>query len=127
MKLDHVQVLAPPGGVEAATRFYVELVGLERIGRPATMGGIGAWFRVGSQELHITEQENFVPSVKAHPAFELGGAELDALAERLTAAGAEVRWDERLPGARRFYSLDPAGNRIEFLSRASDPAAVKNA
>lgn len=118
MKLDHVQVLAPPGGVEEASRFYAELVGLERIERPATMGGIGAWFRAGSQELHVSEQENFVSSAKAHPAFELGGAELDALAERLTAAGAEVRWDERLPGARRFYSFDPAGNRLEFLSRA---------
>jgi hypothetical protein len=39
------------------------------------------------------------------------------LAERLAAAGAEVRWDERLPGVRRFYSFDPAGNRLEFLTR----------
>jgi catechol 2,3-dioxygenase-like lactoylglutathione lyase family enzyme len=126
VKLDHVQVLAPPGGIDEASDFYSELVGLERIGRPATMGGIGAWFRAGSQELHITEHENFAPSAKAHPAFELGRAELDALAERLTAAGAEVWWDDRLPGARRFYSFDPAGNRLEFLSRAADPAAVKN-
>jgi extradiol dioxygenase family protein len=40
------------------------------------------------------------------------------LAERLSAAGAEVRWDGRLPGARRFYSFDPAGNRVEFLTKA---------
>ena len=26
--------------------------------------------------------------------------------------------DERLPGARRFYSFDPAGNRVEFLARS---------
>src|SRR5436305_347616 len=73
--------------------------------------------RAGSQELHVSEYEQFVPAAKAHPAFELGAAELDALARRLGAAGAEVRWDERLPGARRFYSFDPAGNRLEFLSR----------
>jgi catechol 2,3-dioxygenase-like lactoylglutathione lyase family enzyme len=116
--LHHVQVLAPVGGIDAASGFYADLVGLERIERPATMGGVGAWLRAGSQELHITEVDPFVPAVKAHPAFEVAGTELDALAERLGAASSEVRWDERLPGARRFYSFDPAGNRVEFLTKA---------
>jgi hypothetical protein len=110
-------VLVPPGTVGDATRYYGELVGLEPIERPDTMGGVGVWFRAGMQELHISEHEPFVPAAKAHPAFELGPDELDLLASRLDAAGAEVRWDDRLPGARRFYSFDPAGNRVEFLSR----------
>jgi catechol 2,3-dioxygenase-like lactoylglutathione lyase family enzyme len=113
-----VQVVVPPGGIDEAARFYANIVGLEPIDRPETLGGIGAWFRAGSQELHVSEYEDFAPAAKAHPAFELAGTELDALAERLAAAGAEVRWDERLPGARRFYSFDPAGNRLEFLTRA---------
>ena len=79
------------------------------------MGGVGAWFRAGAQELHVSEHEPFAPATKAHPAFEV--EELDDLAGRLEAAGAEVNWDERLPGARRFYSFDPAGNRLEFLTR----------
>ena len=112
-----MQVLAPPGGVEDAARFYGEVVGLEPIARPETMGGAAAWFRVGSQELHVSEHAAFVPAERAHPAFDVGD-ELDAHAERLRAAGAEVRWDDRLPGVRRFYSFDPAGNRLEFLSRA---------
>jgi catechol 2,3-dioxygenase-like lactoylglutathione lyase family enzyme len=113
--LDHVQVVAPPGGLDDAVRFYGEVIGLERIERPDSMGGVGAWFRVGSQELHLSEDESFVPAAKAHPAFEIG--DLDRLAGRLEAIGAAVRWDERLPGARRFYAFDPAGNRLEFLSR----------
>ena len=110
-------MLAPLGGVDEAVRFYGEVVGLERIERPASMGGVGAWFRAGPQELHISEYEDFTPAVKAHPAFELDGAGLDALAARLGGAGAEVQWDERHPEARRFYSFDPAGNRVEFLAR----------
>jgi catechol 2,3-dioxygenase-like lactoylglutathione lyase family enzyme len=113
-----VQVLAPPGGVEEARRFYADVIGLEEIERPATMGGAGAWFRTGSQQLHVAEHAEFTPAAKAHPAFELAGPDLDALAERLDASGAAVQWDERLPGARRFYSYDPAGNRLEFLARA---------
>lgn len=110
-------MIAPPGGLDEAIRFYRDVVGLDRIERPETMGGVGAWFRVGSQELHISEFEGFTPAPKAHPAFELDESGLDGLAARLTAAGARVDWDERLPGARRFYSFDPAGNRLEFLSR----------
>jgi hypothetical protein len=92
-------------------------VGLEEIQRPETMGGAGVWFRVGPQELHVSEHEPFAPATKGHPAFELGGSELDELAGRLETAGAEVKWDERLPDARRFYAFDPAGNRLEFLTR----------
>jgi catechol 2,3-dioxygenase-like lactoylglutathione lyase family enzyme len=111
-------VVVPPEGIDEAVRFYGEVVGLERIERPETLGGVGAWFQAGEQALHVSEHEGFVPSAKAHPAFELPAAELDSLAARLDAASAEVQWDGRLPGARRFYSFDPAGNRLEFLTRA---------
>jgi catechol 2,3-dioxygenase-like lactoylglutathione lyase family enzyme len=117
LKLDHVQVIVPPGGLDEAVRFYGEIVGLERIERPKSMGGIGAWFRAGSQELHVSEYDEFVAAVKAHPAFEVPASGLDDLAGRLEAGGAEVRWDDRMPRARRFYSFDPAGNRLEFLTR----------
>jgi len=64
-------VVVPPGEVQEAARFYGEVVGLEPIERPESMGGVGAWFRAGSQELHISEHEGFVAAVKAHPAFEV--------------------------------------------------------
>jgi catechol 2,3-dioxygenase-like lactoylglutathione lyase family enzyme len=107
----------PPGAIDESARFYADMIGLERIERPETLGGIGAWFRAGAQELHVSEHEGFVAAVKAHPAFELSATDLDALATRLEAVGEEVRWDDRLPGVRRFYSFDPAGNRLEFLTR----------
>jgi hypothetical protein len=36
---------------------------------------------------------------------------------RLHDAGSPVRWDEELPGIRRFFTDDPWGNRLEFLAR----------
>jgi catechol 2,3-dioxygenase-like lactoylglutathione lyase family enzyme len=110
-------VLAPAGGVDHARRFYAGVIGLEEIERPATMGAVGVWFRVGTQELHVSEHEPFSPATKAHPAFELEQRELDELAAKLDGANVGVTWDERLPGARRFYVADPAGNRLEFLAR----------
>ena len=76
------------------------------------------WFSVGSQQLHVGVQEGFAPARKAHPAILVEGDALDELAQRLQSAGAKVIWDDELDGARRFYTEDPWGNRIELLSRA---------
>lgn len=118
--LDHVQVAAPPGCEPDARRFYGELLGLPEILKPAPLAASGgAWFACGAQELHVGAAEDFAPARKAHPALRLEDATaLDELAERLCAAGAPVEPDERLPGHRRFYTLDPFGNRLEFLARS---------
>jgi hypothetical protein len=81
------------------------------------MGGEGVWFRLGDRELHLGTTAEFVPARKAHPALRLDGDALNALAVRLEAARVGLEWDERLPGARRFYVSDPWGNRLEFLAR----------
>jgi catechol 2,3-dioxygenase-like lactoylglutathione lyase family enzyme len=116
--LDHVQVAAPPGCEADARRFYGELLGLAEVPKPASMRATGgAWFACGAQELHVGVAEAFTPSRKGHPGFTVAGAAaLQVLAERLDAAGAPVRWDERRPGVRRFYTEDPWGNRIELAA-----------
>jgi catechol 2,3-dioxygenase-like lactoylglutathione lyase family enzyme len=114
MRLDHVQVAAPPGREAEARRFYGELLGLPEIEKPETLRGRGgAWFQVGPQQLHVGVEEDFTPARKAHPA--IASDDVDALAERLEAAGAPVDWDDAIPGTRRFYTADPFGNRIEVL------------
>ncbi|MBS1883458.1 MAG: glyoxalase [Actinobacteria bacterium] len=117
MELDHVQIAAPPGCEAAARRFFGELVGLAEIEKPAPLRARGGtWFALGDRQLHVGVEVEFEPTRKAHVALRMGAAELDGLAERLAAAGAPVIWDDALPGARRFYSADPWGNRIEFLA-----------
>jgi hypothetical protein len=79
----------------------------------------GAWFTCGPQQLHVGIAEDFAAARKAHPALRVTDvAELERLAERLEYAGVEVRWDQDLPGARRFYADDPWGNRVELLAPA---------
>jgi catechol 2,3-dioxygenase-like lactoylglutathione lyase family enzyme len=114
--LDHVQVAAPPGAEGEARRFYRDILGLEEIPKPAGLADSGgAWFRLGAQELHVGVADPFLAATKAHPGLAVrDNATLDALAERLTGAGAPVRWDDRFEGVRRFYTEDPWGNRIEL-------------
>jgi catechol 2,3-dioxygenase-like lactoylglutathione lyase family enzyme len=117
VSLDHVQIAAPEGCEEEARRFFGELVGLREIEKPEPLRARGgAWFALGDRRLHVGVEADFQPARKAHVGLRLGPRELEALAERLAAAGAPVTWDEALPGERRFYSEDPWGNRIEFLA-----------
>jgi catechol 2,3-dioxygenase-like lactoylglutathione lyase family enzyme len=113
-----VQIAAPRGCEAAARRFFGALLGLSELEKPEPLRARGgAWFALGDgRQLHVGVQEPFVPARKAHPALSVKSeAELDALAARLAAAGAPVLWDETLP-ARRFFSEDPWGNRIELLA-----------
>jgi catechol 2,3-dioxygenase-like lactoylglutathione lyase family enzyme len=116
--LDHVQLAAPAGCENDARRFFGELLGLVEVEKPEVLRARGGvWFSLGGQQLHIGVQERFVPARKAHPAILVEAAALDEIAGRLDAAGAAVLWGEDLNGARRFYTEDPWGNRIELLAR----------
>jgi hypothetical protein len=71
------------------------------------------------QQLHVGVAQDFEAARKAHPGLRVTDvAELEWLAERLEYAGVAVRWDEDLPGARRFNTEDPWGNRVELLAPA---------
>jgi catechol 2,3-dioxygenase-like lactoylglutathione lyase family enzyme len=109
-ELDHVQVAAPPGCEDDARAFYRDLLGLTEVEKPEPLRGRGGvWF----EQLHVGVEDDFAPARKAHPALRV--EDIDALAERLAAAGRQVDWDDALPGVRRFYTADPWGNRVEIL------------
>jgi catechol 2,3-dioxygenase-like lactoylglutathione lyase family enzyme len=117
--LDHVQVAAPPDCESEARRYYGELLGLTEIEKPEPLRSRGGvWFTVGPQQLHVGVTAQFSPAGKAHPAFSVAAGEIEALADRLASSGADVLWDDTLPGVRRFFSEDPWGNRIELVAGA---------
>lgn len=116
--LHHVQLAAPPGSEDALRAFYAGVLGLQEIPKPPELAKRGgAWFRGPGLELHLGIEEDFRPARKAHPGLLTG--DLDALADRLRAAGHDVRHDGLFPGYRRFYADDPVGNRLEFLQPES--------
>ena len=108
-RLDHVQVAAPSGGEDAARAFYGELLGLPELRKPERLRARGGvWFAVGDQQLHIGIEDPFAPARKAHPALTVPRAsDLQALGERLEAAGHAVSWD-----GPRFYVEDTFGNSL---------------
>jgi catechol 2,3-dioxygenase-like lactoylglutathione lyase family enzyme len=119
LTLDHVQLAAPPGCEAEARRFFGRLLRLREIEKPEPLRGRGGvWFALDDgQQLHVGVEAAFQPARKAPPAFQIEIDEIDSLADALERAGAEVEWDDSLPGYRRFYTADPWGNRIELLAR----------
>lgn len=114
MRLDHVQVAAPPGCEEAARGFFVGRLGFVELQKPEGLAGNGgAWFSVGDAQVHVGVEADFRPARKAHLGFDVGSVPaLLALYDRLDGA----RWDTQQPGVRRFFADDPWGNRMEFFA-----------
>lgn len=114
--LDHVQVAAPAGCEEEARRFFRDVLGMPEVPKPEALrrrGGV--WFQCGSQTVHVGVEASFAPAKKAHPAFLT--SDLEALRQRLEAAGVTVREGDEIPGVKRFFADDPFGNRLEFMER----------
>ncbi len=120
VSIHHIQLTAPRDCHEPARKFYGELLGLREMEKPPDLkkrGGV--WFELSSgQQVHIGVAENFSPAKKAHPAFVV--ANLNALREKLNAAGYATQDDDLFIGYNRFYVHDPFGNRIEFIEPLSE-------
>ena len=116
--IHHIQLAMPPDEEEAGREFYGDLLGLPEVPKPSELAPRGGlWFRSGSLEVHLgVEREDFSPARKAHPAFLV--SDLDALRERLEAAGYRIDEDVQLEGYRRFHVRDPFGNRLELVEPA---------
>ena len=113
--VDHVQLAIPTGTEAAARAYWVDILGLVEIPKPAALalrGGAHFETSNGNTRVHVGIEDAFSPARKAHPAFQV--ADLDDLATRLSAAGYDVRWSDEIPGTRRFHTDDPFGNRLEF-------------
>jgi catechol 2,3-dioxygenase-like lactoylglutathione lyase family enzyme len=129
VRIHHVQVSCPPGGEDAARRFYVDALGLTEVAKPPALAGRGGcWFRAYddrgdvSAEIHVGVEDPFLPARKAHPALVVDDVTaLDLLAARLRAADHLVDETERetFAGHLRFHTADPHGNRVEVLAPLS--------
>jgi catechol 2,3-dioxygenase-like lactoylglutathione lyase family enzyme len=106
LRLTHVNLRVER--LDEAVRFYTSVMGLESIPRH-DRGGRGAWFRLGSTELHLAEDPTPQPRSKRHFAVEV--ADLAEARRTAQERGAEIDQEE----TGRFWMRDPSGNRIEVV------------
>jgi glyoxylase I family protein len=97
--------------VDAATAFYVDVLGLRvRPDRPDFSFG-GAWLDAGGQQVHLIEGTP-PPGLGQH--FALAFSDLPALVAALRGQGIEVTDPVRSGTSLQSFLNDPAGNRVEL-------------
>lgn len=115
--IDHVQMTAPPGSEDELRRFYCVLLGLREIPKPVELQSRGGlWLDCGNMQLHfgIDRHELDLHLSRRHVALKVD--DLEKVQTALREAGCEIENDAAsIPGVKRFYTRDPAGNRVEFV------------
>ena len=115
----HVNILVDD--LEAAHRFYIDVLGFEVLPRPDFPGFAGAWYRVGQMQLHLSVVEE-MPDLKGgfpHLAFHVPSESFEGTIDALKSAGVDflgdtmTREDFGVP-VRAIFCKDPAGNPIEL-------------
>lgn len=101
--------------VDAALRFYVDVLGLSvRDDRP-DFGFGGAWLDVGSQQVHLIEAPP--PDDRGqHLAIHVG--DLDAAVADVRAKGVAVTDPAPVGTGRQAFLHDPSGNLVELQQPA---------
>ena len=113
LALEHVSVTSPEDLEEEVTSWYRDLLGLQEMVKPPGTRAKGAWFRIGEQQVHVTIDEHNPPKI-SH--FGLVVDDFSEVVERLRSSGCHLEQAGTIPGRRRFYTRDPAGNRVEIIS-----------
>ena len=119
-RLQHVSIPRPAGAEALARSFYGDILGLEEIPVPKSLGGGNlVWFCIGENtELHTFPEENTAPNSGRHLCIEVD--DLEGVRRKLVAAGYEP-WDTAaIPGRPRFFCRDPFHNQIEFTTIEGD-------
>jgi catechol 2,3-dioxygenase-like lactoylglutathione lyase family enzyme len=123
---DHVTIIC--ADLEATRRFYVGVLGMTEVPRPAFKFA-GLWFQAGSVQIHATLQSseagqagwgdrgNTVVSRGHHIAFAV-----DEMAQALAEIGAQgvpvaSPLQQRPDGFQQVYLYDPDGHLVELVSQ----------
>lgn len=120
LSLEHVSITSPEELEEEVVDWYRRCFELEEMSKPEGTRAKGAWFRIGDQQVHVTIDEHNPPAI-AH--FALVVDDFNEIVERLRAEGCHIEQAGIIPGRRRFYTRDPAGNRVEVVG-LEEPARV---
>ncbi len=116
VQLDHVNVVVPKSLEAAAKEFYGSILGLQEIPKPVELQGRGgAWYQLGSVQLHLSAKADATASQtrKGHVCYTI--ADVAQAEEKLRAGGIEIIPDDQpMEGKPRFYVRDPGGNLIEL-------------
>ena len=90
------------------------LLGFDEVEVPEALGDSIRWVEREGTQIHILLTENGTAPVLGHAA--VVAPDFEAAMERLDQAGFEVEETRELWGARRAFTVGPAGHRVELMA-----------
>lgn len=96
-----------------ARAFYRDVLGLEEVPTPPTFGPGIAWFAVGDEQIHLLSAAVADQDSGRHIALHV--EDIGAARRRIADRGLPLSPAGGIPGAERFFTADPDGNRIELI------------
>lgn len=121
---DHVTIIC--ADLEATRRFYVELLGMKEVPRPAFKFP-GLWFQLGNVQIHATAQsaeagragwakDGTIVSRRHHIAFAVH--DVAEAVKVVEAHGVPIAspLQQRPDGFKQLYVYDPDGHVVELVS-----------
>jgi len=102
--------------LDRARAFYREALGLEEVPTPPAFDFPVAWFALGEEQLHLLQAKE--PDARSGRHIALHVKDIGAARHRLETLGLTVADTAPIPGAQRFFTADPDGNRIEVIARS---------
>lgn len=113
--IHHVQITVAPEQVSQARDFYLNVMGLQELPKPASLQKNGGfWCQLGAVQIHIgLEASEARQNTKAHLAYAV--SDLALWRSNMITAGLNPLESTSIPGMDRFVCRDPFGNRMEFL------------
>lgn len=116
--IDHVQIAVPRALERECLAFYRDVLGLPEIEKPTELKPRGgAWFQLGTLQMHVGIDPEPSPRSKRHVCFLV--SDLAAARASVVAAGVAVEEESVAEGLSRFFIRDPAGNRVEIGYRSA--------
>ena len=115
--LHHVNVTVTPELEEATKHFYGAVLGLTQVPKPATSRQSGAWYQIGSNQLHLSVKTTANGALSSgHVCFAI--SDLAEAERKFREAGVEII-PEPNPNSSRFFVRDPGGNLLEIAQASA--------
>ena len=115
-RLNHIALMAKPGGHDLARAFYVDILEMQEVVLPPELlkDFDLMWFRFLDMMIHLSFTNDFVASpVGRHICLEV--EDVLALRSKLETSGHIVEDQVLLPDRNRFFIPDPFGNYFELM------------
>ncbi len=109
--IHHVSVLITD--IERSRAFYGGILGLQEIDKPSTFEFMVVWFQIGDGHIHLIPTD--VQDTESGRHFAIHVDDAAAARIHLKENGFPVAETTPIPGADRFFTHDPDGNRIELI------------